>query len=251
VSAIPERATASGHSNIARVQSLFDRESARWDRRYAPGGSMAARVERFVATVAGLAEPGAHVLDFGCGAGHIARALAGSGFRVAGCDISPRMLDEAARAPGGGTVEWVRIEPSQQVQLPFADGRFQVVVSSSVFEYLDQPLAGFCEIRRVLQPGGWAIVTVPDERHAGRRAERGLAALVRLPLLSRLLRLTPWRDYVEYLLLSVNRLGIESWEALARRAGLAPEPSGPCAGPLALIRARREDPPAGTVAGRG
>jgi SAM-dependent methyltransferase len=44
---------------------------------------------------AGLAAPGASVLELGCGAGRIAFALAERGFRVTGVDISPAMLAKA------------------------------------------------------------------------------------------------------------------------------------------------------------
>jgi SAM-dependent methyltransferase len=52
------------------------------------------------AFVAGLAQPGARVLDAGCGTGRVAVELARRGFAVAGVDSDPSMLDVAReRAP--------------------------------------------------------------------------------------------------------------------------------------------------------
>jgi SAM-dependent methyltransferase len=52
---------------------------------------------------AGLASPGAHILEVGAGTGRLAFGLAERGFRVTGVDIAPTMLDQAraklARAP--------------------------------------------------------------------------------------------------------------------------------------------------------
>jgi len=45
---------------------------------------------------------------------------------------------------------------------PFADNRFDCVVSIDVLEHLADDQAFLRELRRVLQPGGKAIVTVPN-----------------------------------------------------------------------------------------
>jgi SAM-dependent methyltransferase len=59
----------------------------------------------FLTDVLGL-EPGARILDVGCGPGRHARALAASGFEVVGIDISQRFVDLASEgAPPGATFE--------------------------------------------------------------------------------------------------------------------------------------------------
>lgn len=50
-----------------------------------------------VALVTSLAQPGARVLDAGCGTGRVAIELANRGFTVTGLDIDPAMLDAAHR----------------------------------------------------------------------------------------------------------------------------------------------------------
>ena len=45
--------------------------------------------------------------------------------------------------------------------LPFADGSFDLVTCIQAFYYLDDPDEGVRELRRVLRPGGVAVVSVP------------------------------------------------------------------------------------------
>ncbi len=54
------------------------------------------------------------------------------------------------------------VEQAELQRLPFTDNQFDCVVSIDVLEHLpdDQPF--LAEIRRVLQPGGTAVVTVPN-----------------------------------------------------------------------------------------
>jgi len=45
--------------------------------------------------------------------------------------------------------------------LPFADGEFQNVLCMSVLEHLEDPPRAIAEMRRILQPGGHCIISVP------------------------------------------------------------------------------------------
>ncbi|MGE5623852.1 MAG: class I SAM-dependent methyltransferase [Methanocella sp.] len=96
--------------------------------------------------------PGTRVLECGCGTGRTSCHLAQLGARVTGLDRSPVML-EKARVRGereGVSVEWVR---GDVCHLPFADGRFDLVLAESVtvFNPIPEVLA---EYFRVTVPGG-------------------------------------------------------------------------------------------------
>src|SRR3954449_383038 len=104
----------------------------------------------FIHYVAGVAAPGARVLDFGCGAGRLVGMLQEAGFEAYGCDI---------RWPGAN-YEWdghagdrLRYFESGG-RLPFADDTFDVVVSDQVFEHVKPLEASIAEIERVTKPGG-------------------------------------------------------------------------------------------------
>lgn len=100
------------------------------------------------------------VLDFGCGIGNILIALAERmPFRQppVGTDIAPALVAigerELARARLTTRIE-LQLAPA--TQLPFADGRFDVVLTSHVIKHLDDVVlaAAFSEVARVLAPGG-------------------------------------------------------------------------------------------------
>lgn len=46
--------------------------------------------------------------------------------------------------------------------LPFSDGTFSLVVLSEVIEHLLDPDFALTEVRRVLKPGGFAVITTPN-----------------------------------------------------------------------------------------
>ena len=100
---------------------------------------------------------GLRVLDLGCGTGRQALWLAAEGAQVTGVDFSAGMLEEARRKPGAERVLFVVHDLHQP--LPFEDASFDRVVSGLVLEHLRDPGAFFREARRVLGPGGRAVVS--------------------------------------------------------------------------------------------
>src|SRR3546814_8115884 len=112
---------------------------------------MTERAAWFAEALAARLADGGRVLDFGCGTGEIARAVESlPGFRVVGSDISPGMLAQARGA--GGPPLLVRI--GQRGDLPFAAARFDAVISSSVFEYVETPLDRLRQLAGLLREGG-------------------------------------------------------------------------------------------------
>lgn len=71
-------------------------------------------------------------------------------------DVTAENLDEISRFLG----EKVYYVP--EAQFPFADNEFDCVVAIDVLEHLADDQAFLHELRRVLKPGGRAIVTVPN-----------------------------------------------------------------------------------------
>jgi trans-aconitate methyltransferase len=90
---------------------------------------------------------GEHILDLGCGDGHLIQRLAATGATVAGVDASKEMV-AAARQRGAiadvGTAE----------SLPFAAQTFDAVFSNAVLHWVRDQDAMMTEVKRVLKPGG-------------------------------------------------------------------------------------------------
>ncbi len=102
-------------------------------------------------------DPADRVLDVGCGTGALLRELARShpAALLAGVDPVPEMLAVARRGLPSG----VELLEGCAERLPFAEGRFDVVVSCNMFHYLRQPAAALAEMARVLRPGGRLVIT--------------------------------------------------------------------------------------------
>jgi 2-polyprenyl-6-hydroxyphenyl methylase/3-demethylubiquinone-9 3-methyltransferase len=224
-------------NQILSTRRFFDRQAASWASEYRSGGHMADRIARFRdATRDEFPEPG-HMLDLGCGSGEIAAAFADTGWLVTACDLSPRMIETARARWVDERIDWELLSPGDK--LPFPAASFDLVLCSSVLEYIDDLPAYLGEIARVLRPGGWCCATVPDMRHDARRSEAARRRIALNPLLFSLVRLSPWRSTYEYLRLSINRGSLAEWAALFRAASLEPVIPKDCEHPLALIMAQR------------
>jgi arsenite methyltransferase len=119
---------------------------------------------RVVLAALGL-KPGQDVLDIGSGPGFLAREMAeavGPGGTVRGLDPSQAMLAVARRRPPACGSAPVEFGPGQATELPFADGEFDVVTSTQVYEYVDDMPTALAEAYRVLRPGGRVLVLDTD-----------------------------------------------------------------------------------------
>src|SRR5215207_2887807 len=121
-------------------------------------------LEGFYARVAGDvadAYPGGTLLEIGSGPGRLAVRLGreAPNLAVIGVDISDAMVERATRrAAGSGLLKRVRFEVGDVVALPFADGEFDVAVSTLSLHHWSVPVRGLAEIHRVLKPGGEARI---------------------------------------------------------------------------------------------
>ena len=107
--------------------------------------------------VLGRIEPGAVVLDLGCGAGTdllIAAQMTGPGGRVVGVDMTRPMLDRAHASAREMGVHHVALHESLIESLPLDDESVDVVISNGVIDLVPDKAPVFAEIDRVLRPGG-------------------------------------------------------------------------------------------------
>jgi ubiquinone/menaquinone biosynthesis C-methylase UbiE len=94
---------------------------------------------------------GGHVLDVGCGPGHVAAYLARRGVEVEGLDLSPAMIDQARASHPA-----LAFTVADMFALPHGDASVRGIVAFYAIVHLatDELLAPFREFHRVLAPGG-------------------------------------------------------------------------------------------------
>jgi ubiquinone/menaquinone biosynthesis C-methylase UbiE len=111
--------------------------------------------------------PGQRVLDVACGTGLVAfdaaRAVGESG-QVLGVDISGHMVDAARERANLQRLSNVRFARMEAEQLALPDAGFDVALCALGLMYVPDPERALREMRRVLRPGGRAVVAVWGER---------------------------------------------------------------------------------------
>lgn len=103
-------------------------------------------------------QPGESVLDIGCGTGTLALVATrhvGPTGEVHGVDASPEMIARARRKAAKANAP-ARFDVAVAENLPFPDGRFDVVLSTLMLHHLPRTTRHACarEAARVLKPGG-------------------------------------------------------------------------------------------------
>jgi SAM-dependent methyltransferase len=126
----------------------------------------------------GPLEPGARVLDLGCGAGTdslVAARMVGPQGRVTGIDMTSEMLAKARAAATEMGVTNVELVEAEAERLPFADESFDIVISNGVIDLVPDKDAVFSELFRVLARGGrLQIADVTIQRPVSEEGRRNI-----------------------------------------------------------------------------
>jgi ubiquinone/menaquinone biosynthesis C-methylase UbiE len=94
-------------------------------------------------------------LDVGSGEGRLLQPIAERyKLRPFACDYTERLM----KIPG----QRVEIVDLNRQPLPYAENQFVLVTCAETIEHLDNFRAVLREIFRVLQPGGWVVITTPN-----------------------------------------------------------------------------------------
>jgi SAM-dependent methyltransferase len=134
----------------------------------------------FVHCVRRRAEPGAKVLDYGCGAGTVVQMLRDAGYDAYGVDIRwPGAAYGDLEAGELGRQGFLRYY-EEGGRLPFDDDTFDVVISDQVLEHLVPLEASVAEIERVVKPQGVMYHHFPS-RAVWREAHIGIPFAHRVP----------------------------------------------------------------------
>lgn len=134
-----------------RVRNSFHRHAAEYE---AYADVQKRVVARLVGMLEGESLAPANLLDIGTGTGMLLRALhcLYPTARLAGLDLA---LGMCRTARGGfDDSDRVGLLAGDAERLPFRDGAFDLVVSTSTYQWLEEPTAAFAEACRVLRTGG-------------------------------------------------------------------------------------------------
>ena len=130
------------------------------------------------------AEPGAHILEIGCGWGGFAEAAARQGYRVTGITLSQEQLEYAReRVARAGLSDRVELRLQDYRDL---DERFDHVVSIEMFEAVGEEWWStyFDTVRACLRPGGRAalqVITIDEAAFARYRENADFIQLYVFP----------------------------------------------------------------------
>jgi ubiquinone/menaquinone biosynthesis C-methylase UbiE len=166
-----------GRPDPAAKAAFFDHFARHGDAmRFAPGD--APRLALLQARLGDLR--GAHVLEPGCGAGHLTERLAewvAPGGRVEALDPSAEMLAQCRRTvaarPG------VRLAQARCEEAEFPDGAFDRVICFRVLPHFDDLEAVLARFARWLRPGGRLHIVHWEGRAALAAIHGGCAPLAR------------------------------------------------------------------------
>jgi 2-polyprenyl-3-methyl-5-hydroxy-6-metoxy-1,4-benzoquinol methylase len=102
--------------------------------------------------------PGARILDVGCGNGNIARGIGSLGYEVVGIDFSEDAIRYAKSKNTLPNVSF-RVCSAEEVA---ATEHFDAVICSEVLEHLHKPELLVKTLSKILKPGAVLIATVPN-----------------------------------------------------------------------------------------
>ena len=100
---------------------------------------------------------GKKLLDGGCGTGWFTKRALERKAKVTSIDIAPKLVFLTKKKNPNTTA----IQGSL-LELPFEDNFFDIVISSEVIEHTPDPYLAAKELIRVLKPGGFLCITVPN-----------------------------------------------------------------------------------------
>lgn len=147
---------------IDSVRDSYDRIADAYARRYANELQQKPLDRELLNRFAAEIQERGEVCDIGCGPGHIARYLRDQGTNVFGLDLSPRMIDEARKLSPD-----ISFHVGNMMGLDLESGRLAGMVAFYAIVNIpeDSLPVVFAEMWRVLQPGGWLLLSfhVGDE----------------------------------------------------------------------------------------
>jgi ubiquinone/menaquinone biosynthesis C-methylase UbiE len=109
--------------------------------------------------------PGKIFLDIGCGSGIFLKWAISHNFFAYGIDYSEQMLDLSKKNLRSYSNNDFKLIRAKATQIPLKDKSVDIILASGLTDYLTnkETYTFFQEIKRILKPEGYAIVTFPKQ----------------------------------------------------------------------------------------
>jgi 2-polyprenyl-3-methyl-5-hydroxy-6-metoxy-1,4-benzoquinol methylase len=160
-----------------------------FDAGYADKPDFRERLAVWTDLIARHSSPGHQVLDIGCGSGVFSMVAASRNAEVIGVDASPEMIRLANAKGTASNLRNVAFLVGNVLSLgPLALPPADLVICSSLLEYVDDPDAALDALASLLKPGGTLLVSMPNKRSIFRRMEPILFRLTGRPRYYRFVR---------------------------------------------------------------
>ena len=117
-------------------------------------------IDKICATLISIGASTKQGIDAGCGEAHMVGHLHARG--VLG-DIVAVDVNNDYLAYAKGKYPYYDFLAADLIRLPFADRTFDYVISTEVFEHLDDPISAIMELRRIGKKEAYLIISVPFE----------------------------------------------------------------------------------------
>lgn len=140
--------------SVDNVREYYDTFLASEPGKYSSLEEFNARYGLVLSFFEGMGKRGIKILDIGCGTGMAAEMLRSFG-QVYGIDVSPRSIMEARSRLD-------RVCVSLGEELPFKDEAFDIVTCTETIEHFLEPIRALGEFNRVLEFGGYLIISTPN-----------------------------------------------------------------------------------------
>lgn len=111
-----------------------------------------ARVRR----VYGYLKPGGRILDVGCGSGGFLKKLSERGYEAFGTELEGQAARRAMQ------VEGIKVKTGSLREADFDKDFFDAICMWHVFEHLSEPKKAMEIISRILKPGGYLFLSMPN-----------------------------------------------------------------------------------------
>jgi ubiquinone/menaquinone biosynthesis C-methylase UbiE len=128
-------------------------------------------------------EPGATILEVGCGSGANTLRIARAGKRVCAADVSQNMLQQAqARVAAAGLESIVEFRLEDLTRLTFPDATFRHVFSWDAITRIHDVEKALDELARIIEPGGNLALYVSNNRSWDQNLETLARFVLRKPM---------------------------------------------------------------------